>query len=206
MSTGKRVDTFGLLQRIRAGDRQAADELFAAHQDRLCLAIRIGFPRELRAVLDAEDLVQRTVLNALLALDDFEYSGEGTFLSWLTRIAANQIRDALRHHGRQRRDVRREHHLESEATGGEELGRRLSAEQPTPSEHAIGNETRALLERGLDSLSERHRELLVQIDVLGVEAEVIAEREGKSVDAIRVAAHRAKNNLAAWFERQAGRS
>src|SRR5436190_16739739 len=73
-----------LVERIRAGDRQAMEVLIRRHNRALY--------RTARAILrddsEAEDAVQETYIQAFRALDRFR--GESSLATWLTRIAANE--------------------------------------------------------------------------------------------------------------------
>jgi len=92
------LDEATLVARARAGDREAAGELFTRHvaaTRRLVLAV-VG-PR---APLD--DLVQEIFLGAFLALARFR--GEAAFATFLHRIAVRTCIDELRRRRRSRED------------------------------------------------------------------------------------------------------
>lgn len=78
-----------LVERARAGDREAFDELDRRHRPYcLRLARHYGHPQ------DAEDRVQEMFLLLYEHLD--EWRGEGEFTAWLHRIVQNQCRSAHR--------------------------------------------------------------------------------------------------------------
>jgi hypothetical protein len=81
------TSTFGLLERIRQGDRTAFDALFEKHRRRLTVLIYYKLDRELRRFADVDDVLQETLLRAFRSLDTFEYRTPGSFLHWLSRIA-----------------------------------------------------------------------------------------------------------------------
>ena len=85
-----------LVERMRAGERQAFDRFFAAYASKLA-----GFAAR-RSDLDAaalEDLVQQTMINAMKSLDTFR--GESTLFTWLCQICRNLLADARRKAARQ---------------------------------------------------------------------------------------------------------
>jgi RNA polymerase sigma-70 factor (ECF subfamily) len=186
-------DTRGLLARLARGDGEAANRLFAIHSERLRRAVRLRMPAELRPWLEAEDVCQTALVKALRGLDSFEYRGEGTFLSWLVRIADHAIRDAARAAAR-RASVR---------PGGRSEDLVADPHAESPSRAVVQQEEFALLERGIDALPAGDRELLIDREILGADLADLAARTGKSPVALRVALHRAKARLARWFEQHA---
>ena len=85
--------TYGLLQRMHAGDAAATELLFQVHRERLRRALRAHLAPESRALIDREDVLQETVLRALRRIERFEWRGKGAFLAWLVRIALNVLCD-----------------------------------------------------------------------------------------------------------------
>jgi len=77
-----------LLERWRAGDREAADELL-----RRCRPTLAAFFRR-RTSENVDELVQRTLVACLQAITNFE--GRSSFKSFLLGIARNQFLMSLR--------------------------------------------------------------------------------------------------------------
>jgi RNA polymerase sigma-70 factor (TIGR02960 family) len=84
------VMTSGLLERARAGDRDAFAELVEPHRTEL----QAHCYRMLGSLQDAEDLLQETLLAAWLGLEGFE--GRSSVRTWLFRIATNRCLNQLR--------------------------------------------------------------------------------------------------------------
>jgi RNA polymerase sigma-70 factor (ECF subfamily) len=85
-----------LIERARAGDRDAQDELVRRHlADVYALTLRILRDRDL-----AQDAAQDALVNALNGLSRFR--GEASFRTWLLRVAANAARTVLRKRGRRK--------------------------------------------------------------------------------------------------------
>ncbi|WP_454853409.1 sigma-70 family RNA polymerase sigma factor [Promicromonospora soli] len=82
--------TSGLLERARAGDRDAFAELVAPHRSEL----QAHCYRMLGSLQDAEDLLQESLLAAWLGLASFE--GRSSVRTWLYRVATNRCLNQLR--------------------------------------------------------------------------------------------------------------
>ena len=80
-----------LVQRAKAGDRSAFDELFETHADRLRMLIRSRLGAKLRRSVDVEDLFQETQLRAFGGIDRFTWIQEDSFHRWLATIAQHLI-------------------------------------------------------------------------------------------------------------------
>ena len=97
------VDDIGLLERWRAGDAEAGQELFARHFDSI-----YGF-FETKCEAEADELTQATFLACLRARDQFRK--ESSFRTYLFTIARNELYRRLRE--RQRRDAKIDFELSS---------------------------------------------------------------------------------------------
>ena len=69
--------TASLVQRARAGDRDAYDHLFALAAERAQLFIRLRLGPRLRGKLDSMDVLQEAYVEASRAFPEFEYRGDG---------------------------------------------------------------------------------------------------------------------------------
>jgi RNA polymerase sigma-70 factor (ECF subfamily) len=91
-------DDAALVERARAGDREAFRALVESHLPQVWRVVW----RILRHREDTEDVVQEVFLAAHSALGD--YRGDARFSTWLHRIAVNR---ALHHHDRAAERLRR---------------------------------------------------------------------------------------------------
>src|SRR5678816_3917151 len=89
-----------LLSRIRGGSSDAQERLFARVLPILQRWARGRLPSGARDAIDTDDLVQVTLLRALMRMESFEHRGEGAFLAYLRQVMMNAVRERIRHTGR----------------------------------------------------------------------------------------------------------
>jgi RNA polymerase sigma-70 factor, ECF subfamily len=166
-----------LVERCKAGDLGAFEELYRQHAGRLFgLASRmLGNPS------DAEDLLQEIFLSAHRKLDSFR--GESALGTWLYRLAMNQCLDYLR--SRAARSSQVTDPLDDEP-GWYEPGRRGLAEQAV---------SKMDLERALAKLPEGCRAAFVLHDVEGLEHREVAEVLGIAEGTSKSQVHKARLKL-----------
>ena len=79
----------------------------------LLLLARLHTSTRLQGKLDASDVVQQTLVQALSGLEGFRGTSDAEMAAWLRQILARHLANVARDQGRQKRDVRREHSLEA---------------------------------------------------------------------------------------------
>jgi RNA polymerase sigma-70 factor, ECF subfamily len=104
-----------LVERFRAGERRAFDELVRRHQRAIFTVAR----RYLRNDADAADVAQQTFVRAFKALDGFR--GAASVRSWLYRIAINVALNHVRDHAREKSQEIEENRLTTNATGPQRI-------------------------------------------------------------------------------------
>src|ERR1051325_6757940 len=92
-----------LLQRAVEGDLAALRCLLEQFGGDVRRRISGRIDNRWRALLDEDDVMQVTYLEAFLHIDQLTARDTASFLVWLTRIAENAIRDAVRGLSRQKR-------------------------------------------------------------------------------------------------------
>jgi RNA polymerase sigma-70 factor (ECF subfamily) len=180
--------TFALIERIRAGDRDALERLMARHVAPLRRWVSGRLPRWARDLADTDDLVQDTLLRTFQKIDGFEARGVGALQAYLRQAVLNRVRDELRHKARSPVMV-----------DGDEL--RLEA-AGSPLEDAMGREALERYEAALSRLTPDEREAIIGRVEMEYSYAELAEMLGKpSADAARKAARRALLRLAAEMKR-----
>lgn len=88
--------TFSLIERARAGDKQALERLFARHLERWATG---RLPKWARDLADTDDLVQDTLLRTFKKIESFEPRRVGALQAYLRNAVLNRLRDELRRKG-----------------------------------------------------------------------------------------------------------
>lgn len=148
-----------LVERARAGERAAFDQLVARYQRRLLrLVLRL-----LRDPAEAEDVVQETFLKAYRALPRFR--GEAAFFTWLYRIALNGARNAI---------VRRR-----QRNGPQGVAPSQAPAQPpemgTPESMLLSKQVMQAIDAALEALPLELRTAIVLREIEGLSYEEIAQ-------------------------------
>jgi RNA polymerase sigma-70 factor (ECF subfamily) len=135
---------------------------------RLLLRGRLQLDRRLQGKLDTSDLVQSTLLEAHRSPDLFDDGDTAHKAAWLRQILARKICHVARDFGldddnpRGKRDVRRERSLEAALDESSAyMGRFLTMDQSTPSEHVRRDEQAVRLAQAMETLPEAQCEALV---------------------------------------------
>ena len=98
MSRGVAVhgDEAALLGQAAAGDAAAVRTLLGRHGQQIWNEIDRDIGASWRAVLDADDVMQVTYVEAFLQMDRLAARDAAGFVGWLRRIAQNNLRDAIK--------------------------------------------------------------------------------------------------------------
>ena len=117
--------------------------------------------------------------------------GEGAFERWLTTLAQNNLRDAVKAHRANKRggDI-----LTISPTNEDShvrLWESLAVSATSPSERAARNEVRDLLERAMQQLPATYCQVVTRYDIQGGNAELVAKMMGCSPGAVHMRRARA---------------
>ncbi len=186
-----------LLVLARAGDRLSLGQLLELYRGYLSLMARLHIGRRLQGKADAADLVQETFLAAHQNWEQFRGTTERELLRWLRRILAARLADLMRRYlGTQRRDVRLERELAAELEqSSQDLDAGLLAKQDSPSQQVAQREQGLLLADALARLPEDYREVLILRHMEGLSFPEVAQRLGRTLDAVKSVWTRALDRL-----------
>jgi RNA polymerase sigma-70 factor, ECF subfamily len=175
-------DTLSLLNRARAGERDALEVLFARYLPRLRRWAQGRLPTWARDLTDTQDIVQDTLLATFKRIDTFEYRGEGALQGYLQRGVINRVREQIR---------RRSRRPEEGLTDVDHVD--LS---PSPLQRTIGKQAFDRYDRALATLRPEDREGIIARVEMGMTYDEIAVLQEKpSSDAARKSVRRALAKL-----------
>jgi RNA polymerase sigma-70 factor, ECF subfamily len=188
-------DTERLLDLVDGGDREAFDRLFARHRAYLRKVVDLRLNSQMRARVDASDIVQEAQMEAFRRLPDYLARRPMTFRLWLRKTAQERLLMAERFHlGAARRAAGREVPLpdasESQPT------RQLPDAAMTPGHQLESRERERQVREAVGRLSANDREIITlrnleglsnrdAAEVLGVDPATASQRYGRALLRLR---------------------
>ena len=145
-------------------------------------------------------MLQETRIIAFARSGDFESRGKGGYRAWLLAIAERKARETLRAHaGTSKRAVGREVRGDGGLLAQEATARGLS-----PSQSAMGAESRKAVRRAMATLPEDYREVLRLARLECQPIREVAQRMGRSLEAVKKLYGRALARFAIAFAAEGG--
>jgi RNA polymerase sigma-70 factor, ECF subfamily len=178
--------TFGLIERFKDGDSDAFERLFERNRRRLSVLIHYKLGIDKRRPENVEEVLQEVFFAAFQDLSKFEYRSPGSFFRWLARIADHVITDGARFHNRQKRRAEMLRLRSDSYPQGVD-----PADTKTPSRVLAQQAALDELLAKLNALPEQYREVILLAKIEGLSTQEIAERLGKSREAVALLLHRA---------------
>jgi RNA polymerase sigma-70 factor (ECF subfamily) len=184
-----------LTRRFAQGDAAALCALFERHDLLLRARAERVLPASLRRRVSVSDILQESRIAALETHERFEPEGAGAFRRWALGIVENKAQRAVQQHRTAaKRSSAREVTRSARAATGEIAGR-----SPSPSQVAIGRETADQIRRAFESLSADDREVLRLHRDEGLALAEVAQRMGRSYEAVKKLYGRAAARFAGRF-------
>ena len=154
-------DEADLIARAKDGDEVALTELLVIYWAKLRKHVARKVTGPIQGVVDAEDILQQTFLQAMQHIGQFSAHGDSSFYGWLKAIATNCAHDTTRRltnakRGGNRRQVRKLAH--SDESSMADLVQMLSAGSHTPSGSAARHEEIEAVQRSIESLPDEYRQ------------------------------------------------
>jgi len=121
--------------------------------------------------VEASDIVQDSLMQALLALPQFHGATEHEFRGWLRVILENKLKDAIRHFARKKRDAAIERTVcetleKSSVYFERRFERVILADQTSPSRRVLQNERANIIAKYLEALPADQR-MAIELHHLG---------------------------------------
>lgn len=162
----------------------------------LRLLARTSVDRRFQARLEPSDLVQQALLNAYERRDQFRGSTEAELACWLRQVLTNQVTDALRNLGRQKRDVSRERSLEAQVEDSfSRVDQWLASGQSSPSVGAAKAEEKLRLADAVHKLPPDQFQAITLHYLRGCTLAEVAKELDRSRAAVAGLLHRGLKSL-----------
>jgi RNA polymerase sigma-70 factor (ECF subfamily) len=197
-------DEQSLVQRAIAGDRFALEGLFLTHFSTLAGRIGTRLPQRLRAAVSVDDILQQTFVRAYQQIRHFEPRTQSSFLAWMSVIAMNCLRDAVKEATRRKRggSLHRLPIQPGQQTDSiRSLLEQLADPGDSPSQSAARHEAIRAIHVALAGLPCDQRWAIRLHCLQGKSLDEVARQMGRTSNAVRGLVYRAKNNLRATLDR-----
>jgi RNA polymerase sigma-70 factor (ECF subfamily) len=159
-----------LLNRYLSGDRSAISQLIDRHSTRVRDYIRMM----VRDRDVADDILQETLIKVVRVIDEGRYADTGKFLSWVLRIAHNQVIDYFRSQKSSR--------TVSEAEAGYNVLGTLRFAERTVEDRMVDEQIEADVRRLVEHLPDEQREVVKLRYFSGLSFQEIADQTGVSIN------------------------
>lgn len=187
-------DSQSLVEHAAAGDRDALDRMFARSLPRLRRLLRVEAGVALRHG-ELDDLVQEAYLEATKRFVDYTYQGPGSFSRWLATVALHRVANLRRTVTAQKRDPRKERRIAGAASTMSSAAVQPVEVGPGPRTMAFGAEVEARIDAAMARLGVDEREIITLARLQGLSLGEIAERTGRTKNAIALRLSRALRKL-----------
>ncbi len=159
-----------LLNAYLAGNRGAISELIDRHSRRVRDYIRM-MVKDRDA---ADDIFQETFIKAVRVIDEGRYTDSGKFLSWVLRIAHNQVIDYFR--------AQRQNRAVTEAEAGFDMLGTLKFAERTIEDDIVCAQIEQDIRALVSQLPEEQREVVTMRYYAGMSFKEIAEQTDVSIN------------------------
>ena len=159
-----------LLESYLSGNKSAISQLIERHSRRVRDYIRM-LVKDRDA---AEDIFQETFIKAVRVIDEGRYTHNGTFLSWILRIAHNQVIDYFR--------ARRQNKALTEAEAGYDVLGSLRLSEQTVEDRIVARQIESDIRSLIEALPPEQREVVFMRYFTGLSFKEIAEQTGVSIN------------------------
>tara|TARA_A100000171_G_C2138525_1_gene152516 strand:+ start:5939 stop:6604 length:666 start_codon:yes stop_codon:yes gene_type:complete len=181
ITIGKMSDS-EIIRRVLGGEKELFEILMRRYNQTLYRVIRSYMTVE----SDVEDAMQEAYLKAYEKLDQFR--GNAAFSTWLVRIGMNEALQRIRKN-------KRIFFIDEQAEASGRIIQLPDNGQMNPEKNVIKHETRLMVEKSIDQLSEKYRVIFMLHQVEGMSNTEIAAALDLTESNVKVRLHRAKKML-----------
>ena len=183
-----------LLARAVSGDSDALTSLLKFHGP--SVRRRLSISPTWQSLLDVDDVMQVTYMEAFLRIRQHRGQTLDIFVAWLTRIAENNLRDAIKELTRAKRPNPRQRVKPVSADESVHvLLEELAATTATASRHVARCEAQSMLELAIRQLPDSYQKVVQLYDLQSQSPQEVAGAIGRSVGATHMLRARAHDRL-----------
>lgn len=175
-----------LVERIKAGDIDAFEELFNRYQKRIYNLIYRMVDNE----QDANDLTQEVFIRVYNSINTIRT--DASFAAWIRTVAINITRDFFR---KKKRTVKTDSYDAAINMDNGDIERQIEDISPNPHNILESKETSKIVEKAISSLSQQHKEVIILHHIDGQDVENIAAALNLPVGTVKSRLARARDNL-----------
>ena len=159
-----------LLNNYRSGDQSAISKLIERHKRR----VRDYIYMMVKDNDVADDIFQETFIKVIRVIDEGRYTDNGKFLSWVLRIAHNQVIDHFR--------AQKQNRQLNEAEAGYDVLGTLRLAERTVEDEIVCEQIASDVRRMVELLPDEQREVVMMRYYSGLSFKEIAEQTGVSIN------------------------
>lgn len=185
-----------LLMSAVSGNKDALGTLLLRHGGVVRQAVASDIGPKYRSIIDEDDVMQVTYLEAFLRIRDLRTAEVGAFIGWLKQIARNNLQDAIKGlTAAKRPDPRRQ----ARPTSPDESALALfeiAGMDPVTASQVVGQaERKTILTEALRQMPPDYAKVIREYDLEGQPIEVVAQHLGRSSGAVFMVRARAIERL-----------
>ena len=184
-----------LLEKAMGGDQTALAELLTVIAPQIRARLTGKISDRWRSVLEEDDVLQVTFMECILQISRFRTGGIDAFLAWVTRIAENNLIDAVRGLEAAKRPDPGKRVQGPQSDSMASLVGVLGATYTTPSRVAAKEEADAFLQGAIAGLPRDYARVIKMYDLEGRSIEALAQELGRTPGAIYMLRARAHDRL-----------
>lgn len=178
-----------LIDRIKAGDMSAYNEMVTRYYDRIFARVS----QLLKNKQDAEEVTQDAFIRAHRGLENFR--GDASFSTWLYQIATNLAHNRYWYWFRRKRDQSISIDQPLTDDGSMTLENVMACEGESPADAAVTQEFVDRVSECMQGLNEKHKEVLILRNVKNLSYDEIACQLDISVGTVKSRIARARESL-----------
>ena len=164
-----------LIGKAKAGDEQALVSLLHGWRDRLVRTVRFRLDPQLRARIDASDVVQEANAEIVRRIGEYEERDGLPMFLWARFLTLQKLRQLRRYHlGSRRRDARREAAVPEPAIDTSHVAHELTDDGTLPLQNVEKAEARQRVTEALERLDPMERQVLVMRHYEGLSNQDVA--------------------------------